>query len=100
MSQIIRIITSAFFNISNVVKSYVNSNKRIFIIGFNKTGTRTLHNYFYKNLIPSVHWDQGRLAKTIKYNYENGIKILTGYEKYIVFSDMEDYQNLNYAYRM
>tara|TARA_A100001015_G_scaffold156177_1_gene173334 strand:- start:481 stop:1038 length:558 start_codon:yes stop_codon:yes gene_type:complete len=71
---------------------------KIFIIGFNKTGTRTLHNYFSKNLIPSIHWDHGKLAKQIKYNHENGIKILTGYDQYTVFSDMEDYINLNYAH--
>jgi hypothetical protein len=76
----------------------MNTDMKIFIIGFNKTGTRTLHQYFNKNLIPSIHWDGGKLAKRIKYNYENGLKVLTGYEKYIVFSDMEDYKNLNYAH--
>ena len=30
-----------------------------------------------------------KLAKRIKYNHENGIKLLTGYEQYIVLSDME-----------
>ena len=88
MSKFILITTAAILSIS----------MKIFIIGFNKTGTRTLDNYFSENLIPSIHWDNGRLAKQIKYNYENGIKILTGYEKYIVFSDMEDYKNLNYAH--
>ena len=78
--------------------SNLNQSKKIFIIGFNKTGTRTLYHYFRKNSIPSIHWDNGRLAKQIKYNYENGIKILTGYENYIVFSDMEDKNNLNYAH--
>lgn len=71
---------------------------KIFIIGFNKTGTRTLHHYFKKNLIHSIHWDSGKLARQIKYNHENGIKILTGYEQYVVFSDMEDISHLNYAH--
>ena len=39
---------------------------KIFIIGFNRTGTRTLHNYFNKNNILSLHWEYGRLAKRIK----------------------------------
>jgi hypothetical protein len=71
---------------------------KIFIIGFNKTGTHSFHEYFKKNLISSIHWDGGKLARTIKYNHKNGIKILTGYEQYTVFSDMEDVLNLNYAH--
>lgn len=71
---------------------------KIFIIGFNRTGTRTLHNYFDKNGIMSLHWEYGRLAKRIKYNFENNIPLLTGYDKYIVYSDMEDHYNYNYAH--
>lgn len=73
---------------------------KIFIIGFNKTGTRTLHNYFMKNGYPSLHWEYGRLAKKIKYNYDNNLLLLTGYDQYKIYSDMEDYINLNYAHVM
>ena len=72
--------------------------EKIFIIGFNKTGTRSLHNYFIKNSISSIHWEYGRLAKQIKYNVENNEPILSGYDKYMVYSDMEDHLNYNYAH--
>ena len=71
---------------------------KIFIIGFNRTGTRTLHNYFNKNGVLSLHWGYGRLAKRIKYNYENDKPLLEGYGKYKVYSDMEDHFNFNYAH--
>ena len=71
---------------------------KIFIIGFNKTGTRTLHNYFEKNGYLSIHWEYRRLAKKIKYNYENNNPLLSGYEQYKVYSDMEDHINYNYAH--
>ena len=76
------------------------NNDKIFIIGFNKTGTRTLHNYFQKNSIPSIHYDNGRLANEIKYNFENNKKLLNGYDKFTVFSDMENIlgKDLNYAH--
>lgn len=75
----------------------MNYNK-IFIIGFNKTGTRSLHNFFQKNQIKSIHWDRGRIARRIKNNYNNNIPLLNEYNEYIVFSDMEDYKKLNYAH--
>jgi len=79
----------------HTLEYYLN---KIFIIGFNKTGTTSLDGFFNFNSIPSAHWDRGNLAKTIKYNYENKNPLLKGYEKYTVFSDMEDVKNLNYAH--
>lgn len=73
--------------------------KKIFVIGFNKTGTSTLCNYFYRNNIQSIHWDDGKIAEKMKDNYKKGLKILSGYEDFIFFSDMEDYINLNYAHK-
>jgi len=69
---------------------------RIFIIGFNKTATRSLHGFFKKNKLPSVHWDNHRLAKTFERNKVLGNKLLTDgttrygreYEKITVFSDI------------
>jgi len=37
--------------------------KRIIQIGFNRCGTRTLHGFFLRNGISSVHWERGRIAK-------------------------------------
>ena len=36
---------------------------RIFIIGFNKTATRTLHYFFKGNGLNAIHWDDGNLVK-------------------------------------
>jgi len=72
--------------------------RKIFLIGFNKTGTSTLCNYFYRNNIPSIHWDEGKIARKMEDNFNKGLKILNGYENFIFFSDMEDYINLNYAH--
>jgi hypothetical protein len=61
----------------------------IFIIGFNKTATTTLHFFFEKNGLPSVHWDNNRLAATMISNCLNDRRILKGYDRrFRVFSDM------------
>lgn len=61
----------------------------IFIIGFNKSATTSLHEFFRNNGFPSVHWDGGRLAMTMLQNCCNDRRILTGYDQeYRVFSDM------------
>jgi len=74
-----------------------NFNK-IFQIGFNKCGTTSLHNFFKANMLRSVHWDGGRLAKTIKHNFETGQDILTGYQQYDCYTDMENATNDIFAY--
>jgi len=71
---------------------------RIFIIGFNRTGTRSLDNFFSKNGLTTIHWDQGRIARKIKKNHDRDIPILKDYPDTLVFSDMEDYKRLNYAH--
>jgi len=61
----------------------------IFIIGFNKSATTSLHAFFQNNGFPSVHWDGGRLGKTMLLNCCNDKPILAGYDKeFRVFSDM------------
>lgn len=61
----------------------------IFIIGFNKTATRSIHQLFAGNGYASVHWDDGKLALRMLRNMLSGKKILTGYDRrYQVYSDM------------
>jgi len=62
---------------------------KIFVIGFNKTATRAFHNLFKNSGIASVHWDEGKLARTMIANDVNGQPLLSGYENTIAFSDME-----------
>ena len=62
---------------------------KIFIIGFNKCGTRTLNQFFRRNRIRGIHGDGGRLASTMVSNLIDGREILEGYaDRFIVFSDM------------
>ena len=49
---------------------------KVFIIGFNKTGTRTLHHFFKENNIPSIHYDTGNLVETFENNIKNGNRLL------------------------
>ncbi|HMP89377.1 MAG TPA: hypothetical protein PJ991_04205 [Kiritimatiellia bacterium] len=61
----------------------------VFIIGFNKTATTSLHYFFEGNGFPGIHWDHNRLAITMMDNCLHDRKILTGYDQhYRVFSDM------------
>ncbi len=62
---------------------------KIFQIGFNRCGTRTIYKYFAANRVRSVHWDNGRLARRIFLNLANGDDLLAGYSSFDVFTDME-----------
>lgn len=65
------------------------TSNRVFQIGFNKCGTRTLHRFFELNGFRAVHWDGGRLARTMFRNLANGDRLIEGYERFEAFSDME-----------
>ena len=61
---------------------------RYFQVGFHKCGTKTLHRFFERAGIPSVHNDGGRLALTMAANLRQGRPILTGYERFEAFFAM------------
>lgn len=61
--------------------------KKIVFIGFNKTGTTSLHHAFLAAGYRSIHWDYGKLAKRIFSNFSRGSDLFCGYEEYQVFSD-------------
>jgi FkbM family methyltransferase len=63
--------------------------RKIFQIGFNKTGTTSLHSFFESNGIKSVHWDERRLAQKIDANHNNKMSLISGYEEFDSFSDIE-----------
>lgn len=76
---------------------------KIFIIGFNKTGTRTLHCFFKDNGLPSIHWDNNYLVEHFQENLWKGLPLLGRkrvfnkkrntncfYKDGVVFSDMTD----------
>ena len=64
-------------------------NDEIFQIGFNRCGITSIHSFFQENGISSIHYDRGKLAKTLFDNLAQGKHILRGYEKYDAFTDME-----------
>ena len=62
--------------------------KRIFQIGFNKCGTRSLAAFFQKNGLASVHWEEGRTAENYMRRKERGENPFADYPDTIFFSDM------------
>ena len=75
---------------------------KIFQIGFNKSGTGSIYSFFKMNGIKSIHWDDGLLSKKMKENSLGKKPLLTGYEEYQFFSDMEhknDDEEFFYSYQ-
>ena len=63
---------------------------RYFQIGFMKCGTTSIAAFFNRNRIPCVHYDEGRLGRTMERNQLRGIPLLTGYDdRYQAFTNME-----------
>lgn len=62
---------------------------KIFQIGFNRCGTRTIARYFRANGLKVVHWDKGRLARSMFENWQLGLPLLRRYPERDVFTDME-----------
>lgn len=64
---------------------------KIFQIGFNKCGTNSFCFLFnsVRPILRCVHWDYGRLAYTIHRNFLENKPLLTGYDDFIFFADME-----------
>lgn len=61
---------------------------KVFLVGFNKCGTRSLASYLESRGLKTVHWDAGNLARTIKSNLAAGDYVLKGYEDYEAFCDI------------
>jgi len=75
---------------------------KTFVIGFNKTASRSIDAALYESGLDTVHWDSNNIINTFKANIENGKKLLTNgvhvhskryingirYEDIDVFSDI------------
>ena len=61
---------------------------RIFLIGFNKCGTTSFHDYFKANQISSVHWRANTLALSLHRNRSTGRPLLEGIEGWTAYTDM------------
>ena len=62
--------------------------RRIFVIGFNKCGTTSFHDYFKANGIRSVHWRGNTLALTLHENLAADRPPLQGMEDWTAYMDM------------
>ena len=60
---------------------------KIFVIGFNRCGTTSLHRFFVAAGRRSIHWDYGRLAQAMERNAA-GRRVIAGYDDYDVYSDL------------
>lgn len=78
--------------LNNQVQQFRHPDTKIFVIGFNRCGTRSLHMLFRKSGIRSVHWrgpDPSRnLAAIMARNVDLNSNILQGLEAYTAFSDL------------
>ncbi|WP_108883337.1 sulfotransferase [Anderseniella sp. Alg231-50] len=68
---------------------------KIFLIGYNKCGTKTFHDFFRKNGLRSLHFRKkygpfkgAHLARSMEENSKSGKNILDGVSRYQVYSDM------------
>ena len=66
----------------------MNKRKKIFVIGPNKCGTSSLHNFFLENKLKSAHWNRGNLVLKILSNISANLDPLSDLEEYDCFSDM------------
>ena len=61
---------------------------RVFVIGFNKCGTSSLHRFFQRSGLRSIHYDHGRLPLKMLDNIKSGQPVMSGYEDYDALTDM------------
>ena len=70
------------------MKSNSSDQPRIFLIGFNKCGTTSFHDYFKANGIASVHWRANTLALALHHNRTEGRPLLEGIDHWTAYTDM------------
>jgi len=62
---------------------------RIFLIGFNKCGTTSFHDFFKANGIPSVHWRANTLAMAMHAQLSRGQSpVLAGLDGWTAYTDL------------
>jgi sulfotransferase family protein len=82
--------------VRNQARQRLSPQIKIFVIGFNKCGTRSLHMLFKRNDIRSAHWsvpDGRNVALTMAENLKCGRSILWGLESFTAFSDLTFYSD-------
>ncbi len=64
------------------------ANVKIFQIGFNKCGTRSMYQFFVDNNIPAMHWSKGTVGHALRLNLTTGRRPFEGHEEYVFYSDL------------
>ena len=72
---------------------------KVFVIGHNKAGTRSIHKLFKINNYKSLHWEKGKVARIIRSNLNSTLPLLSGIDGYHCYSDME-LNGVFYAYTL
>jgi len=62
---------------------------KVFVIGHNKTATRSIDLLFKLSNYRALHWDKNNLTKTIRSNFKSNLPLLTYIDDYHCYSDME-----------
>ena len=62
---------------------------KVFQIGFNKCGTRSLHHLFESAGYKCAHWEKGAIARDIGKSMTEGAEPLLAWPDVVLFSDME-----------
>lgn len=70
---------------------------KIFQIGFNELASGALQSFMEEQGYRTVHWDSGRLASRMMDNFQNGEPLLSGYDDYDCYLDMENVDRNIYA---
>lgn len=60
----------------------------VFLIGFNRTATKSFHHFFERNGFRSLHWDNNGLVEKMLENVGENRRVLSGYEEFRAFSDL------------
>ncbi len=63
--------------------------RRIFQVGFNKCGTRSISAFLDNNGIPTVHFKRGNLARALANNLKYGYAPLNGIDRWVGYTDMQ-----------
>lgn len=61
---------------------------KVFQIGFNKCGTRSMFQFFKRNKVPAMHWSSGTVGHALRYNLVTGRRPFEGHEEYVFYSDL------------
>lgn len=61
---------------------------RIFLIGYNKCGTTSFHDYFKANNITSIHWRANTLAMALESNQRANKPLLHDIDYWTAYTDM------------